>query len=77
MHCAVTQGAGKTSVVAPLLALMLANGDRLVTQVMPDNLLPQSVKLMRERFSSVVVKRIYTLHFSRTHESYTGAAYTK
>ena len=32
-------------------------------------------KLMRERFSSVIVKRIYTLHFSRTIEGVTGGAF--
>ena len=54
---------------------MLANGEQLVTQVMPGNLLPQSVALMRHRFSSIAVKRIYTLKFGRSHDTFTGAAY--
>ena len=70
-------GAGKTSVVAPLLALMLANGSQLVTQVMPANLLPQSVQLMRQRFSSVIVKRIYTLNFTRADDQFKGGEYVQ
>jgi len=35
-------GAGKTTVVGPLLTLMLADGNRLITQVMPSSLLQQT-----------------------------------
>ena len=35
-------GAGKTSVVSPMLALMLADGRSLVLQVCPKNLLQQT-----------------------------------
>ena len=59
-------GAGKTTVVSPLLSLCLADGDRLVTQVMPTNLLEQSRNVLRRAFSSPVMpKRIYTFAFSR------------
>lgn len=53
---------------------MLADGKSLVTQVQPANLLPQSVKLMRARFSNVVIKRVYTLHFTR-ESPLKGSAY--
>ena len=59
-------GAGKTTVVAPLLALMLANGDDLVLSVVPRALLEMSRKRMQETFSIIVQKRIYTLKFDRS-----------
>ena len=62
-----TPQAGKTTVIAPMLALMLADGKRLVTQVVPAQLLSMSRGVLRECFSNVVVKRIYTLFFSRAN----------
>ena len=59
-------GAGKTSVVAPLLALMLADGKALVVSVVPKALVEMSRTRMRETFSSIMVKRIYTLDFDRS-----------
>lgn len=61
-------GAGKTTVVGPLLTLMLSNGEQLVTQVMPTALLEQSRNILRSRFSAIVVKRVYTLNFERAVE---------
>eukprot|EP01083_Nonionella_stella_P030773 84290_1 len=58
-------GAGKTTVVAPLLALMLADGKSLVLQVVPRALLEFSRSVMRSTFSSIMHKRIYTLNFDR------------
>lgn len=58
-------GAGKTTVVAPLLALMLADGNSLVLSVVPKALLEMSRKQMRETFSTIMSKRIYTLNFDR------------
>jgi len=59
-------GAGKTTVVAPLLALMLADGDSLVLSVIPKALLEMSRKIFRETFATVMAKRIYTLKFERS-----------
>ena len=60
-------GAGKTTVVSPLLSLCLADGNTLVTQVMPTNLLEQSRNVLRKCFSSPVMpKRIFTFTFSRS-----------
>ena len=59
-------GAGKTTVVGPLLALMLADGQRLVTQVCPGPLLEMTRSEMRGKFSNVICKRIYTLTFDRS-----------
>ena len=58
-------GAGKTTVVGPLLALILANGESLVSQVMPTALLEQTRNIMRSRFSTIITKRVYTFEFSR------------
>lgn len=58
-------GAGKTTVVAPLLAMILADGKSLVTQVVPHALLDFSRGVMREKFSAVVRKPIFTFTFSR------------
>ena len=58
-------GGGKTTVIAPLLALLLADGDRLVVQCVPAALLEMSRAVMRAVFSTVVVRGVYTLHFDR------------
>jgi hypothetical protein len=59
-------GQGKTTVVGPLLALILADGKQLVTQVMPTALLEQSRTVLRRCFSTIVPKRILTLQFDRS-----------
>jgi hypothetical protein len=59
-------GAGKTSVVAPLLALIVADGKSLVLSVVPKALVEMSRTRMRETFATIMVKRIYTLEFDRS-----------
>ncbi|KAJ8602501.1 hypothetical protein CTAYLR_001253 [Chrysophaeum taylorii] len=59
-------GAGKTTVVAPLLALMLADGHRLVACVVPKALLEMTRAQMRSTFSTIISKRVYTLHLDRS-----------
>jgi hypothetical protein len=59
-------GAGKTTVVTPLLALMLADGKSLVTQVVPHALLDFSRGVMREKFAAVVRKPVFTFQFDRS-----------
>ena len=54
-------GGGKTTVIGPLLALLLADGQSLVVQCVPLALLEMSRNVMRERFSAVVRKPVYTL----------------
>ena len=61
-------GGGKTTVIGPLLALMLADGSRLVVQTMPPALLEQSKATLRATFSSIVRKRVFTLSFDRSSE---------
>ena len=62
-------GQGKTTVIGPLLSLILTNGKRLVTQVVPGPLLVQSRNVLRACFSSVISKRVYTLTFNRDENS--------
>ena len=61
-------GGGKTTVVGPLLALLLADGKKLVTQVVPLALLEFSRGVMREKFCAVVCKPVYTFVFTRKTE---------
>ena len=42
-------GAGKTTVVGPLLALLLADGDSLVMSAVPTALLPMTLEVSRSR----------------------------
>eukprot|EP00466_Bigelowiella_natans_P015194 jgi/Bigna1/85176/estExt_fgenesh1_pg.C_20373 len=58
-------GAGKTSVVSPMLTLLLANGRVLVSQVVPKALLAQTRSVMRNVFSNVISKAVYTFNFDR------------
>ncbi|RLN51178.1 hypothetical protein BBJ28_00003521 [Nothophytophthora sp. Chile5] len=59
-------GAGKTTVVGPLLTYILADKQHLVTHVMPTALLEQSRQVLRSRFSNRVLrKRIFTFEFDR------------
>jgi len=65
-HCEqMIMGGGKTTVVSPLLALVLGDGERLVCQVVPHALLEFSRNTMRERFASITRKTIYTMRFDR------------
>ena len=52
--------------VGPLLALMLADGRRLVIQVQPPALLDFSRSIQRSTFSSIMYKRIWTLSMERS-----------
>lgn len=53
-------GAGKTTVVGPLLAMMLANQKNLVIQVVPPALLDFSRSILRGTFSCVMQKQIFS-----------------
>lgn len=58
-------GAGKTSVIAPLLGAMLADGRALVIQVVPPALLEPARQVLRTTFSCMMQKRIYTFACDR------------
>eukprot|EP00397_Hematodinium_sp_SG-2012_P000007 GEMP01000007.1.p1 GENE.GEMP01000007.1~~GEMP01000007.1.p1 ORF type:complete len:5820 (+),score=1409.10 GEMP01000007.1:169-17628(+) len=59
-------GGGKTTTVAPLLCLMLADGRTLVTSIVPPALLEFSRSVMRSTFSSIMHKKVYTFHCDRS-----------
>lgn len=58
-------GAGKTTVICPLLALMLGDGRSLVVEVVPQALVDFSRTIMRSRFAAIMPKPIYTFKFDR------------
>jgi hypothetical protein len=58
-------GAGKTTVVGPLLAMLLANSSTLMIEVVPPALLDFSVGVLREKFSAAVRKPVFTFTFDR------------
>ncbi|KAF7457140.1 EF hand family protein [Cryptosporidium felis] len=58
-------GAGKTTVISPLLSLLLGDSRRLVVQVVPQALLEFTRDVLRSRFSCIVKKRILRFQFNR------------
>jgi len=61
-------GAGKTTVVGPLLALMLADSKNLVIQVVPPALLDFTRSILRGTFSCVIQKQIFCFTCDRATE---------
>eukprot|EP00931_Biecheleriopsis_adriatica_P073552 TRINITY_DN47812_c0_g1_i1.p1 TRINITY_DN47812_c0_g1~~TRINITY_DN47812_c0_g1_i1.p1 ORF type:complete len:4288 (-),score=931.49 TRINITY_DN47812_c0_g1_i1:37-12879(-) len=61
-------GAGKTTVVGPMLALCLTDGNTVVLQTMPSALLDMTRNVLREVFGSSLPKWIFTLTFDRTQD---------
>lgn len=66
-------GAGKTTVIAPLLAVILADGSSLVMQIMPDALLVMSHGVMKSIFSTLLGKKVFTFKFVRGETCSTAA----
>lgn len=58
-------GAGKTTVVGPLLAVLLASSETLMINVVPPALLDFSAGVLRERFVSAIRKPVFTFQFDR------------
>jgi hypothetical protein len=58
-------GAGKTTVVGPLLAVLLSSHKSLVMEVVPPALLEFSAGVLRERFGLFIPKTIFTFSFDR------------
>eukprot|EP01059_Diplonema_ambulator_P011882 TRINITY_DN2195_c0_g1_i1.p1 TRINITY_DN2195_c0_g1~~TRINITY_DN2195_c0_g1_i1.p1 ORF type:complete len:3611 (+),score=1490.67 TRINITY_DN2195_c0_g1_i1:684-11516(+) len=61
-------GAGKTTVVGPLVALMAADGETLIMQVVPAALLDFSRGVLRKTFSCIIRKQIFSFECDRTGE---------
>ena len=58
-------GQGKTTVIAPLLAIMLADGTRSVVNVVPPHLLPSARAILRERLGTLFQRPVYGMRFDR------------
>ena len=58
-------GEGKTSVIIPICAAALADGNRLVRVIVPKALIPQTLHVLTDRLCGLVDKPIYHLTFSR------------
>ena len=61
-------GEGKSSVIIPMAASALANGDQLVRVVVPKALTTQMYQLLADRLGGLPNRRIYHLPFSRSHK---------
>ncbi|KAJ1625237.1 hypothetical protein T492DRAFT_597865 [Pavlovales sp. CCMP2436] len=58
-------GQGKTTVIGPALALLLATSERLVVMTMPSHLVGFSRQLLRERLAGVLSRPVYVLTCER------------
>ena len=58
-------GQGKTTVIAPLLALMIADGHQLVISIVPPHLLPSARAVLREKLAAALQRPVYGLSFDR------------
>ena len=63
----VNMGEGKTSVITPICAAALADGNQLVRVIVPKSLIPQSFQLLTDRLCGLVNRPVYHLTFSRDH----------
>ena len=59
-------GGGKSSVIAPLLGLLLADGERLVMMVVPDQLLDMSVNVTRGAYGPSIATQVFVFGFERS-----------
>ena len=64
-------GSGKTTVVSPLLCLLLANEQTLITQVAPTALLEMTRSVLRQCLAGFGLP-VFTFHFTRTSEADRG-----
>ena len=61
----VNMGEGKSSVIIPICAAALADGNKLVRVIVPKSLVPQTLEVLIDRLSGLVNKPICHLTFSR------------
>ena len=63
-------GEGKTTVISPLLALLLADGSQLVMQIVPSSLLAFSLNVLRAAFTTPSLhKPVLSFTFDRRAEA--------
>lgn len=61
----LNMGEGKSSVIVPMVAAALADGDRLLRVVVLKSLSSQMFQLLVERLSGLANRRIFFMPFSR------------
>ena len=64
----LNMGEGKSSVIIPIVAIVLANGDQLARVVVPKALTPQMFHLLVDRLGGLTNRRVYFVPFSRSLE---------
>ena len=58
-------GQGKTTVIAPLLGLMIADGNALVLSIVPPHLMPSARAVLREKLAAALQRPVYGMTFDR------------
>ncbi|KAF8123615.1 hypothetical protein EV363DRAFT_1547333, partial [Boletus edulis] len=66
----VNMGEGKSSVIIPICAAALADGNQLVRVIVPRTLVPQTIQVLTDRLCGLVNKPIHLLTFSRDKVNY-------
>lgn len=61
----LNMGEGKTTVITPMVASILANGQDLLRIVLPKPLLRQSMGILSHRLGGLIGRRVYHIPFSR------------
>lgn len=69
----VNIGEGKSSVIIPICAITLADGNHLVRIIVPKALIPQTLQILTDRLSGLVNRPIYHLAFCRDDIRVEGA----
>jgi len=64
-------GSGKSTVVAPMLSLLLSQPEKLVVQVVPESLLLATRDIMRSVFGCIWTRRVQVFRFDRTFDKLT------
>ena len=62
----LNMGEGKTSVIVPIVAAVLANGKQLVRVIVPKPLIAQTIHVLADRLGGLTNRRVYYLPFSRS-----------
>ena len=66
MAMQLNMGEGKSSVIVPMVAVVLANGDQLVRVIVPKPSTAQTLHVLADRLGGLTNRRIYYLPFSRS-----------
>ena len=64
----LNMGEGKSSLIVPIVAVVLANGNQLVRVIVPKPLTAQTLQVLADRLGGLTNRRIYYLPFSRSLE---------